>query len=366
MDSYFVSPHLRIWVFAAVMASTMLAVGAVHAEPPLQPDSRLLVAGHFLGKDGEFNISGIACFPPAAQQSERNCVVIDDETDRPQFVRLTDGSFTAGDGLPAIQKTAPAGGRFGTPPPEQCHKVDDFADLDGEAVASSGNSVYVTGSQGCSRSKNKMRPSAFLLVRYDFDDQGQLLKVQDTYRLPEALRTTLQNSQAPATAGQYFAKKLEGGARGLNVEGLAVIGNRLLAGLRAPSLDGESFIIEVLADALFVAAGEAPALTAVIHPLKLGAENGIRDLTPLPDGRLLLLAGPTDGSAAASRVPASVWVVDKALSSARKINDLAAAEDGGKAEGLMVMGQQKQLTRILVLYDSLPGGGPRSFLIDLE
>jgi hypothetical protein len=38
---------------------------------------------------------------------------------------------------------------------------------------------------------------------------------------------------------------------GINVEGLAVAGGKLFAGLRAPTLDGKAFIVTIDADQLF-------------------------------------------------------------------------------------------------------------------
>src|SRR3954464_2721240 len=84
-----------------------------------------------------------------------------------------------------------------------------------------------------------------------------------------------------------FGRDLE--PNGLNLEGLAVVGGMLYAGLRAPSLDGSAFIVSTDVEPLFTP--DTPLVPRVI-PLALGRDTGIRDLALLPDGRLLVLAGP--------------------------------------------------------------------------
>src|SRR5262249_29164669 len=117
-----------------------------------------------------------------------------------------------------------------------------FKDLDGEAVSYAAPYFYIVGSHGCSRKKAKFRISTFLLTRLKVDAAGAVVgPVGASFRLSDAL--------SQGAFGAYFGKDLDTG--GLNVEGLAVIQDKLYAGLRAPSLAGTAGIVVVSVAALF-------------------------------------------------------------------------------------------------------------------
>src|SRR5262249_50183728 len=137
-----------------------------------------------------------------------------------------------------------------------------FKDLDGEAVAYADPFFYVSGSHGCSRHSGKFTTSSFIVGRLRLDDDGMLVDphgarsdpegpasaVELSYRLTDALRNDNRIKDA-------FGKALEpdGGADGLNIEGIVVVGKTLFAGLRAPNLDGEAVLVGAHLDDLFQA-----------------------------------------------------------------------------------------------------------------
>jgi hypothetical protein len=102
---------------------------------------------------------------------------------------------------------------------------------------------YIVGSHGCSRHSNKFRSSSFILARIP---ERQVASSAGTFN-PSSVETSYRLSEVLAAAPQirpYFTRDLMS-ANGLNVEGLAVAGGKLFAGLRAPTLDGRAFIVTV-------------------------------------------------------------------------------------------------------------------------
>ncbi|RJF89925.1 DUF3616 domain-containing protein [Oleomonas cavernae] len=327
---------------------------AAEAIAPLQPTAAIPVIGSFHGKSSEDaarDISGIACLEVAGQ--EKRCLVINDENRSAQFVTLAEGKLVVGNEISLIDTSAPADAT-GTPPADHgcTGGTKKFKDLDGEAVAAFGTDFLVVGSHGCSRKDVEFRSSSFLLIRVSVANPAHPVVTGRTYRLSDVLR------QAP-DIGAYFAKPLADG--GLNIEGLAVAGGTLLVGLRAPSSDGKAFIVSVPPDLLFAA--KAPS----VMRLPLGQGAGIRDLTMLPaaDGRGLVLAGPTLEQ---SDVPYSLFVFDPqtgASSLLATLADVTVEGQRGKAEAVTVLDMEGSQLRVLVMFDSVPNGGPLEYRMTL-
>jgi hypothetical protein len=221
---------------------------------------------------------------------------------------------------------------------------------------------YVVGSHGCSRHSNKFRLSSFVLARIQgaqvasaarpFDSSG----VETTYRLSEALAAVPQ-------IRQYFTRDLMS-ANGLNVEGLVVVGGRLFAGLRAPTLAGMAFIVTIDVNRLFdegasINVGDVKAIS-----LPIGAGRGIRDLARLNDGQLLILSGPAQDA----QVPFEIHVLDLMAETSTLLGTLGELPDvtGAKAEAISVLSQHGNVVDILVMFDGLQSGGPREYTISLK
>src|SRR5262249_28348309 len=146
---------------------------------------------------------------------------------------------------------------------------------------------YVVGSHGCSRHKDKYKPSSFLLARVPVESTGKPGKTELSWRVSDAL-------QAAEPVSKSFGGTLEDkDDEGLNIEGLAVRGERLLVGLRAPSHKHMAYVVSAPINELFKPGAAPLSATPEVFALKLGKETGIRDMTTLPDGRLLVLSGPT-------------------------------------------------------------------------
>lgn len=153
-------------------------------------------------------------------------------------------------------------------------------------------------------------------------------------------------------------------ANGLNAEGLTVMSGKLFAGLRAPTLDGNAFIVTIDADKLFdesasINEGDAHAIS-----VQLGFGRGIRDLTRLNDGQLLMLSGPAQDA----QVPFEIHVLDIRAETSILLATLGELPDitGAKAEAISVLSQHGDVIDVLVMFDGLKSGGPREYSILLK
>jgi hypothetical protein len=214
---------------------------------------------------------------------------------------------------------------------------------------------YVVGSHGCSRKKGKFRLSTFILARIRVDQEGRPVdaagNVLTGSQVHEAVETTYRLSDLlprAEEAGAYFGEELDEETKGLNIEGIAVQGENIFLGLRAPSIGGRAFIVHANVDELFKAGREPAPATALVEtiPVALGPDVGIRDLAPLPDGRLLILAGAAYGD----EMPYSIFVVD---STGANLQELLPqeADRPTRAEGMTVLEATDKEIRLLILFD---------------
>jgi hypothetical protein len=310
-----------------------------------------VVQGQFAGKKSNpaGDLSGIAC-RPAGQALD--CVAINDEGRFAQRVKITERTIVPG-AIQVLIGDKPPQDAVGSRPSIACPagsgKFDEF---DGEGVAVAGETFYVVGSHGCSRKKAEFRLSSFLLARLPAAADGAIGQPQLTWRLSEALKA--------ASPVASFQDKSLMDQNGLNIEGIAVVGDRLAVGLRAPSLDGQAFIVSASVAALFTP--DAPLQTEV-RPVKLGKDMGIRDLTALPDGSLLVLSGPAQEQA---EVPFGLFLLTKdRVTPLGWLEDVGAGHERAKAEAITVLSRDGNTLRLLVLFDGITNGGPREYRANL-
>lgn len=344
---------MRYRLFATLVATSLLGASIAQAAT-LAPEQRFRTLGDFSAKKAgkpARDVSGLACMP-AANGTQR-CLLINDEGSFAQFARIAENRITPDATLPIIGADA-SPDTLGQPPQGICKMPGRFAELDGEAVAYADGAFYVAGSHGCSRKKGEFRLSSFHLARIKVDAEGSPAgKVELTYRLSDMLR-------AAGSAAPFFGRGLMDD-NGLNIEGIAVVGDTLWAGLRAPSLGNRGFLVGASLKALF-APGHAPATEAPrVFELAAGSNRGIRDLAPLPDGRLLALLGPAQEQA----LPYSLMLIDPARPDvSTSLGDLPG-RGGDKAESLTVLGQDAKGLAVLVGYDGPKNGHFESYRLPL-
>jgi hypothetical protein len=343
------SSRLLSLLFAATLLNPVIVAAAT-----LKPEQRLRADGDFSGKKAgktAVDLSGLACMPSAT--GTLRCLVINDEGSFAQFAQIAENRVTPGATVPLIGDK-PSDAALGTPPSGICKEAGAFGELDGEAVTFSAGAFYVAGSHGCSRHKGEFRLSAFHLARLKVDEAGSPSgKVELTYRLSDMLRRA-------GDAAPYFGKALND-ENGMNLEGVAVTGPILWAGLRAPSLAGKAFLVGAPVEALF-APGQAPAtVVPTVIAIPADPDRGIRDLAALPDGRLLVLVGP----AADQALPYSLLLVDPIKPDATKALGDLPARPGLKAEAVTILGQRGGRLDVIVGYDGAKNGGFERYRLPL-
>jgi Protein of unknown function (DUF3616) len=322
---------------------------------PAWPDDNDVwpVTQRLFGKNGKKSedVSGIACTTTGG--FPRACLVIDDELQAAQFVTVNDGELVAGEPVPLINN----------------HHDGDPLALDGEAVASADGVFYVIGSHGHPRDKKKkLDPdvdSAKIKAKIAASSQVVRIRLRPASGqplTPNDIQDVQSSSQlrdviaAEPLLNRYMDRRLEN--NGLTIEGLAVAGNRLFAGFRAPGLDnGRAPILAVALDALFDGGGHQPRL----HLLPLGEGRGVRDLAVF-DGGILVLAGPAaDG---AGRYVIYWW--DARSDNVRYLADVTealGADKDQKPEAILPLDQGPSGLRVLILSDGAKEGAPRAVVI---
>jgi hypothetical protein len=368
--------YLRALVGATAAVLT-LSVPAFHARAQTAKPIVLtpfVVQGTFVGEeapDTAMDISGIACLAPAG--GKRVCLVVNDENKNAQFVTLDGQNAVVGDSVTLIGD-APDKATLGKAPEIKCPKGEgDFKEFDGEGVAFSAPYFYVVGSYGCSRKKGKFRLSSFILSRIHVDAAGRPSAEANASAAAAALLNTYRVSdilQRLGKTSESIGKDLETDS-GLNIEGLAVDGDRIWFGLRAPLDEQNSAVlVEASVADLFNKGNEPSALQPKkVTALPLG-KLGIRDLALMPDKTsLLVLAGATHGT----EVPFRLFTFDLAKGTLTDLGVLPPVIETvknkpvtGKAEAITVLEADAEKIIATVLFDSLPNGAPRMATIPLK
>jgi hypothetical protein len=325
---------------------TALPLAALAQSPPtVGAGQPVQVTGSFAGAQGDAtDLSGVACAPADAFGS-RLCLLVDDEGSTAQWATLSSGTLTPGATVALDGPIAPAD------TPTDCPgKVAKPAkqDADGEAVAFAAPYFYVMGSHGCSRKSGRYSGRAFRLYRI-------VAGATSADRSTDRIRTEIR--AAPELSGNA-ERALDEVTNGATVEGIAAVGEELLIGFRAPSIGGSVPALWLNRTSIFDS--QAPGRRSATLPL--GAGRGVRDLAALPDGRVIVLAGPAqsqsgnyslhllDGRGAVVPIPG--WS--------------RPAQDGAlKAEGVTVLSASENEAELLLVFEGAPSGAPEVVRVTL-
>lgn len=345
-----------VWVpvLAIVLAMVSHASFSAQAEVEvLKPVGVLTVDGTLRGKKGEVakDISGMACTTTAG--AKKRCLLVNDENAAAQFLNLDQGIIEPGRHVPLIGGK-PAADAKGAQPNITCNKTGKFAEFDGEGVAFDGQHFYVTGSHGCSRNSKQFRLSSFYIARLSPTGDPNA-SIDLTYRFADVL-------MAAAQVAPFFGKALDATHSGLNIEGLALYGGRIWAGLRAPVIDGSAFLVGAPVAELFAPGTTRWRGTPEVRVLPLGTSRGIRDLAALPDGRLLILSGPAQDQ----DIDYRVHVADFRSSAPPRLLGALAPVKGGKAEVITLIRTIDGTVEFAVLYDGIDNGGGQIYRTPLN
>lgn len=236
--------------------------------------------------------------------------------------------------------------------------TDDELDLEG--LARSGDTLFAIGSHSVKRKRvkkgkkyatNRKRmgkveeePGRSHLFRLQIDPADGTVgaPVEVT-----SLRAALDGDAILARFASIPSKE-----NGIDIEGIAADGETLYVGFRSPVL--RSNLVPVL-ETTFA----DPSSYALSFVNLDGA--GIRDLTRVEGGFLILAGPPADADGAyalyfwdgSDAVPGS----DRDISPAVRLAPVETPA-GGKAEGLAVLGRDGRCYRLVVVFDGVPGGAP--------
>lgn len=310
------------------------------------------VKGRLVAKDGSKSrdISGIAC---TGESFPLNCLVIDDNMQDAQFVTVEDGKLHAGDTAHLIDNA------FKGKPLE----------LDGEGVAYAQGAFYVIGSHGYPRDKKmKLDPEADAdKIKARIAASSQVVRIR---LKPNAHSPLTENDIQDVTASsglrtviaenpvldRFLDRRLEN--NGITIEGVAVLGNRLFAGFREPSLeDGRAPVLSVALDNLFGSGSALPDMKL----LPLGEGLGIRDLAAF-EGGMLVLAGP----AGEAPGPYKVYWWNGRDDKVDFLADITEATQAGKdlkPEAILPLDVGPSGVRVLILFDGGEEGSPLPVVI---
>ena len=222
---------------------------------------------------------------------------------------------------------------------------DKGQEADLEAAASNGEGwFFATGSHGVKKKTGEREISREDVFRFKIGENGQLTELSRTSLTPFLLKIpALKDSVGRALQSD-----------GLNIEGLAAIGDTLFFGIRTPEFRDGVGIVSTSASALFSPTPEPVTL----HHLSVGKNLGVRGLETFADGKILVLLGGKRRTSFLAR-----WDPKKP-DEVLKIVPLPSAEEEGKAESLLLLEETAHSATIAVLYDSIPGGGARTFTLN--
>lgn len=284
------------------------------------------------------NISGAACAP--TQPPLRSCLAVNDQKKYAQFFSVAGEKIVPGALIRLLGDNADS-------------------DPDTEGVAFHRGYFYVTGSHGVARKSAKEKTAPFTVFRFKVDEQSgkPAFEVSDKQISAQVQKSTALRAaiRAADPVGIYAERPL--GQNGVNIEGLALEGDRIYFGFRGPSLDGRAFIISTAIDGLF---GLKP-LDPKTHALAVGANTGIRDLARADDGFLVLTGAVNDQS-----VTPAVYRWSPSSGSLKRLGDLAETPQGAKAETLLLLEQTPQHYRVLVMFDGPDNGAPMEYRLPRE
>ncbi len=286
------------------------------------------VKGDFDNDKAGLNLSGVAC--GGSDGKLRWCLAVNDEKFYAQFFSIKNGRIHPGE---RIRLSDSARG----------YENDE---IDAEAVAYSKGFFYIVGSHGRGRNTHRYSPSSYLIFRFpvnqvtgkpefEFDKDDVSDEIEVSSRLGPVIET------APII-GKFGCNKLKN--NGVNIEGLAVVDDHLYLGFRGPSVAGHAFVLQASIDEVFDADHDGD-LRIAVHRLKLGKKTGIRGMTAVRGG-MLVLSGPVNDQ----KIPYRVSFWRQNTGTLEQLAELDPKHDG-KAESIMVIGTTT--TKKSVVYDAL-------------
>ncbi|MEM7760098.1 MAG: DUF3616 domain-containing protein [Cyanobacteria bacterium P01_A01_bin.40] len=240
-------------------------------------------------------------------------------------------------------------------------------DIEGMAI-SKDNTLFVIGSHSLKRSKVKASKTYL-------ENRNRIARVISEERKNSIFKLTLdpQTGQEQTTETRQIINikeilaedsilgrfmQIPSKENGIDIEGIAADGNTLYIGFRGPVLRLNYVPVMVLED--------YQSLEYEMRFVNLRG-NGIRDLTKVNDGFLIIAGAVGDGLN-----PYQIYFwngldtipgVDKQQEAQLTLLGEIPTPDGAKAEGIAVLAETCSTYQVMIVYDGLPCGAPKLFQV---
>lgn len=310
--------------------------------PTLQPQL-LSIAPELDDNKEKNNLSGAACNPQGV------CLLIGDEKRYARFFTIDGNVLHPAPARLFLLTTGETGDK----------------ESDGEGIAFADGAFYVIGSH--SRDKRaREAPSRHFLFRYRADlqavpaaDIGSATSISpavERVSLDAIIRAHPILSQHLADApGDTWNEdpNLSEASHGVNIEGLAISGDRMFVGFRGPVNEAGAIVLGLGVNALFT----GTAQQAETYRLNLGAGQGVRDLAAVRGG-VLVLSGPERRNKVRPNPEFFFWEPGPGPARLVRLGRLDGSAGEDNPESITVLEETDRDYRVLVLWDGEAGGHP--------
>jgi hypothetical protein len=327
-------------VCAAALVGHSLAATPGAAQPEIFPDEVNWTVQPSFGPantEAGKNISGAAC--ARTQRASGGCIAVNDTNRLVQLFAISGTRILPTALLRLLSEP------FGSP-----------GGMDAEAAAFDNGFFYVIGSHGRGAEPEPPKDSSFLVFRFPVDPRGQPTFTVSDHTVAHEIQASnrLRDAVKHAVPLSPFAE-LPFNRNGTNIEGIVVKDGRMFLGFRAPSINGKTFLMSVDTEAVF-ATGD---LQVKVDQLALGQGVGIRDLAPVETG-ILILAGPVADQPAAP----TLFHWDPNTGVLRQTAKMLEPTNA-KAETLLVLEENPEFLKLLVMFDGVVNGKPTQYHVPL-
>lgn len=323
--------------FTALFAS-LAVTSPAFAQPEIFPSDFEWVVKPAFGQnnEGRNNVSGLVCktVPPA-----RNCLVVNDGAKFAQVFSVDGTNIVPGAIVGFATHSIPAN-TIGTPA--------------AEGAAFDGRFFYVATSR--SRTQAGDTDTSFLVLRFELNDAGQHVPIKTLNgTVPVEVSTRFRTALTAGIPIPLSIPAQQIDANNAQVEGIAVRNGVIHLGLRTPTgLGGKAFIISAPITTHFPGSG---TFNPTVKSVTLGPDTGIRDLA-VASGGLLILGGRSK----ATPGRATLFHLNETTGVLKTLAIFMLPVDKNP-EGLLVLDEQPESLRVLVMFDGETNGAPLEYFI---
>jgi hypothetical protein len=244
--------------------------------------------------------------------------------------------------------------------------AEDQAEVDIEDICCQDETCYVIGSHSIKRKKvdpeksykaNRERIAEVKIEK----TRGCLLRLAKDQKIGALVEQERISLQSILTTDEILGRfsAIPSKENGLDIEGLAMKGDRLYIGFRSPVLR-ENYV------PILITEFDNPKDYELVFINLEG--RGVRAMADTHDGFLIIGGPPGDGEGAfhlyywtgEDMIPGNDRATKNVL---RDLGEILIPAMGAKAEGLAVVEESSSIWEVLMVYDGIIGGNPQRFSI---